>query len=184
MGRYIDRPPYEFSDRWQTSTPTANAPPLRRSINWVGRSSTRPRPTGPTHANACRRQYSKTDSGQPSKTLNPWLTDNNLTQAVNEIQQVAGTNTMAENEAIHELLIRHTTVEQDRGHGKKHQTVKFLDFDEPENNDFFALNQFRVEGPREEIKPDIVLFVNGLPLGVIECKAPDITEPRPRLLIN
>src|SRR6056297_16661 len=75
--------------------------------------------------------------------LNPWLTDNNLTQAVNEIQQVAGTNTMDENEAIHELLIRHTTVEQDRGHGKKHQTVQFLDFDEPENNDFFALNQFR-----------------------------------------
>ncbi len=112
------------------------------------------------------------------KHLNPWLTDNNLTQAVNEIQQVAGTNTMAENEAIHELLIRHTTVEQDRGHGKKHQTVKFLDFDEPENNDFFALNQFRVEGPREVIRPDIVLFVNGLPLGVIECKAPDITEPR------
>ena len=116
------------------------------------------------------------------KSLNPWLTDTNLRQAVREIQQVTGTNTMAENEAIHELLVRHTTVEQDRGHGKKHQTVQYVDFENPETNDFFALNQFPVEGPRETIIPDIVLFVNGLPLGVIECKAPTVAEPRSKAL--
>ncbi|GAB3024024.1 type I restriction endonuclease subunit R [Natronobiforma cellulositropha] len=114
--------------------------------------------------------------------LNPWLNENNLHKAVREIQQVAGTSTMDENEQIHELLVRHTTVEQDRGHGKRHQTVEYIDYENPENNDFFALNQFRVEGPVEVIKPDIVLFVNGIPLGVIECKSPQIPEPRSEAL--
>ncbi|WP_312909148.1 type I restriction endonuclease subunit R [Natronosalvus caseinilyticus] len=114
--------------------------------------------------------------------LNPWLDENNLNKVVREIQQTAGTSTMHENEQIHELLVRHTTVKQDRGHGKKHQTVKYIDYEHPENNDFFALNQFRVEGPIETIKPDIVLFVNGIPLGVIECKAPTIKEPRSEAL--
>jgi type I restriction enzyme R subunit len=110
--------------------------------------------------------------------LNPWIDENNLDKVVREIQQVAGTSTMDENEKIHEKLVRHTTVEQDRGHGKQHQTVQYIDYENPENNDFFALNQFRVSGPVETVKPDIVLFVNGIPLGVVECKSPLIQEPR------
>ena len=116
------------------------------------------------------------------KRLNPWLNENNLNKAVNEIQQVAGTSTMDENEQIHEKLVRHTTVEQDHGHGKQHQTVQYIDYENPANNDFFALNQFRVAGPVETIKPDIVLFVNGIPLGVVECKSPQIPEPRSEAL--
>ncbi|WP_323677866.1 type I restriction endonuclease subunit R [Halorubellus sp. PRR65] len=114
--------------------------------------------------------------------LNPWIDENNLNKAVREIQQVAGPSIMAENEQIHEKLVRHTSVKQDLGYGLKHQTVKYIDYENPENNDFFALNQFRVEGPMEVIKPDIVLFVNGIPLGVVECKAPTIAEPRSEAL--
>jgi len=116
------------------------------------------------------------------KRLNPWLNENNLNKAVNEIQQIAGTSTMDENEQIHEKLVRHISVEQDRGHGKQHQTVQYVDYENPENNDFFALNQFRVAGPVEVVKPDIVLFVNGIPLGVVECKSPQIPEPRSEAL--
>ena len=116
------------------------------------------------------------------KRINPWLNENNLNKAVREIQQVAGTSTMDENEQIHEKLVRHTTVEQDRGHGKQHQTVRYIDYETPEDNDFFALNQFRVAGPVEVIKPDIVLFVNGIPLGVVECKSPQIPEPKSEAL--
>ncbi|WP_201741542.1 type I restriction endonuclease [Salinigranum halophilum] len=114
--------------------------------------------------------------------LNPWIDENNLNKAVRENQQLAGTSTMDENEQIHEKLVRHTDVKQDLGHGLKHQTVRYIDYESPENNDFFALNQFRVEGPIETIKPDIVLFVNGIPLGVVECKAPTIAEPRSEAL--
>ncbi|MDS0299365.1 type I restriction endonuclease subunit R [Halogeometricum sp. S1BR25-6] len=114
--------------------------------------------------------------------LNPWIDENNLNKVVREIQQIGGASAMDENEQIHEKLVRHTSVQQDRGHGLKHQTVRYIDYEDPENNDFFALNQFRVEGPIEVVKPDIVLFVNGLPLGVIECKAPTIAEPRSEAL--
>ncbi|ELY69945.1 type I restriction endonuclease subunit R [Natrinema versiforme] len=114
--------------------------------------------------------------------LNPWIDENNLNKAAREIQQVAGTSTMHENEQIHEKLVQHTSVKQDLGRGLKHQTVEYIDYENLENNDFFALNQFRVEGPMETIKPDIVLFVNGIPLGVIECKAPGIAEPRSEAL--
>ncbi|WEL17368.1 Type I restriction-modification system, R subunit [Halorhabdus sp. SVX81] len=116
------------------------------------------------------------------KRLNPWLNENNLNKAVREIQQVAGTSTMDENEQIHEKLVRHISVEQDRGNGKQHYTVQYIDYENPENNDFFALNQFRVAGPVEVIKPDIVLFVNGIPLGVVECKSPQIPEPKSEAL--
>jgi len=109
--------------------------------------------------------------------LNPWIDENNLNKVVREIQQVTGRNTMHANQKIHNLLVEHTSVEQDEGHGKKHQTVKFIDYENPENNDFFAINQYSVEGDRETILPDIVAFVNGLPLGVIECKDPTIGPP-------
>lgn len=110
--------------------------------------------------------------------INPWISENNLDKAARRIQQVKGTNTMHENQQIHELLVRHTSVEQDLGHGNKHQTVKYIDHENPENNDFLVLNQFNVEGPQETILPDLVAFVNGIPLGVIECKDPTIAEPR------
>jgi type I restriction enzyme R subunit len=111
------------------------------------------------------------------KDLNPWLNENNLNKAVREIQQVAGRNTMHENQQIHRKLVRHTSVEQDRGHGKKHQTVQYIDYEHPENNDLLVINQFGVEGERETIHPDIVAFVNGIPLGVVECKDPTIGPP-------
>ena len=68
-------------------------------------------------------------------------------------------------------------MEQDLGKGRKGQTVKIIDFDNPDNNEFLCVNQFKVEGPNQNIIPDIVLFVNGLPLAVIECKSPYITNP-------
>ena len=51
------------------------------------------------------------------------------------------------------------------------------DFDQPDNNEFICTNQFKVEGVNQKIIPDIVCFVNGLPLVVIECKSPYTPEP-------
>ncbi|MGB9169464.1 MAG: HsdR family type I site-specific deoxyribonuclease, partial [Nitrososphaeraceae archaeon] len=69
------------------------------------------------------------------------------------------------------------TVVQNFGEGNADKTVRLFDFDNPENNDFLVTNQFQLEGLREPIYPDIVLFVNGIPLVVIECKAPSIRNP-------
>ena len=66
---------------------------------------------------------------------------------------------------------------QDLGKGNKGQTVHIIDFENPENNEFLCTNQFKVSGVNQNIIPDILCFVNGLPLAVIECKSPYITNP-------
>jgi len=64
-------------------------------------------------------------------------------------------------------------------HGGKDKTIKLIDFDHPERNDFLVINQFRVDlpGGNSFIAPDIVIFVNGIPLVVVECKSPKLTNP-------
>ena len=52
------------------------------------------------------------------------------------------------------------------------EQARVIDFETPENNDWLAVNQFTVTEPRNTRRPDIVLFLNGLPLGVIELKNP------------
>lgn len=83
------------------------------------------------------------------------------------------------NQIATDLLLKGTVVEgepqRDRG---REQTVRFIDFDHLDRNDFLIINQFRtdVSGGRTYIVPDIVLFINGIPLVVIECKSPSATE--------
>ena len=69
------------------------------------------------------------------------------------------------------------TVTQNFGHGNVEKTVRLFDFDNPENNDFLVTNQFQLHGLKQPIFPDIVVFVNGIPLVVIECKSPYIKDP-------
>jgi len=52
------------------------------------------------------------------------------------------------------------------------RSIKLIDFENPENNDFIVTNQFKLEGLKAVIRPDIVLLVNGIPLVLIECKSP------------
>ena len=88
------------------------------------------------------------------------------------------TSTLIEaNQWFWEQITQYFSVEQDLGKGRRGQTVKLIDFDLIENNEFLCVNQFKIQGAIQNIIPDIILFVNGLPLGVIECKSPYITDP-------
>lgn len=69
------------------------------------------------------------------------------------------------------------TVTQNFGEGNVEKTVKLFDFDNPKNNDFLVTNQFQLEGLKQPIYPDVVIFVNGIPLVIIECKSPYIKDP-------
>ena len=111
--------------------------------------------------------------------INPWISEENLRKVVRDLRvEGKGHPTLMEtNQTLWETLVQYISVEQDLGKGRKGQTVKIIDFDNPDNNDFLCVNQFKVEGPHQTIIPDIVLFVNGLPLAVIECKSPYITNP-------
>ena len=110
-----------------------------------------------------------------------WLTENQLDEIFRELTIHVGKNLYEANKAVHELLIKGTGTDRNELTGEStSQIVKLIDFKNPENNSFIAINQFRIVtpgGPREGIIPDIVLFVNGLPLVVIECKDKDVSEP-------
>lgn len=111
------------------------------------------------------------------KRLNPWLSEENLRKVMRELTHPNFAGLMEYNHAIYQTLVNYLSVEQDLGKGRKGQTVKIIDFDQPENNEFLCTNQFKVEGVNQSIIPDIVCFVNGLPLAVIEAKSPYIASP-------
>jgi len=68
------------------------------------------------------------------------------------------------------------TVKQYGKDGIEYKTVRFFNFDEPTKNDFIVTNQFKHLGKRTQIEADIVIFVNGIPLVLIECKKPSIRD--------
>jgi type I restriction enzyme, R subunit len=110
------------------------------------------------------------------RRLNPWLSDDNLPKAVRAVTHVAATSLIEASEKLYTILTYGIALEQDLGGGKKGQMVRFFDFEKPRNNDFLVTRQFKVKGAKKHIKPDVVLFVNGIPLVVIECKSPTLGE--------
>ncbi|NYT60629.1 type I restriction endonuclease subunit R [Alcaligenaceae bacterium] len=106
------------------------------------------------------------------KRLNPWISDENLRKVMRDITHPIHAGLMEYSYAIWQMVVNYVSVEQDLGKGRKGQTVKIIDFDEPRNNEFLCTNQFKIEGANQNIIPDILCFVNGLPLAVIECKSP------------
>jgi type I restriction enzyme R subunit len=110
------------------------------------------------------------------KRLNPWLSDDNVHKAMRAVTAVPAASIIEASEKLHTTLTYGISLEQDIGAGKKGQSVRFFDFDIPSNNDFIVTQQFRVQGAKKNIRPDIVLLVNGIPLVVVECKSPTLGE--------
>ena len=110
------------------------------------------------------------------KRLNPWLSDTNVAAAVKAVTQVPATSLAEANEKLYTSLTYGISLEQDRGDGRKSHTVRFFDFDDPDNNEWIVTRQYRVRGSKKHIIPDVVAFVNGLPLAIIECKSPTIGD--------
>ncbi len=110
--------------------------------------------------------------------LNPDLPAEALDDAFRRLNNPPGANLEARNRAFHRMLVDGVSVEYRRPDGTiKGGLARVLDFDSPLNNDFLAVNQFTVteaaaSGPASTRRPDIVLFVNGLPLVIIELKNP------------
>jgi len=114
---------------------------------------------------------------QSIKKINPWISDDNLKTVVRSLTTIENLSLIEANKKNYNSLIKYITVEQNIDGRRQNRTVKIIDFDIIENNDFIVTNQFKVAGLKENIVPDIILFVNGLPLAVIECKSPYITNP-------
>jgi type I restriction enzyme R subunit len=105
--------------------------------------------------------------------LNPDLPAEALDEAFRRMVRADGPTLEARNHAMHRMLVDGVTVEYRRPDGSiAGAQARVLDFDDPDNNDWLAVNQYTVAEDRHTRRPDVVLFVNGLPLAVIELKNP------------
>ncbi|QYK47939.1 MAG: type I restriction endonuclease subunit R [Phycisphaeraceae bacterium] len=104
-----------------------------------------------------------------------WLTDaqkEDLYEEISGVRLATGKSLLEVNEAILKLLFK-IQVDRNEVTGEEYPTVTLIDFENPDRNRFVAINQYRIDTPgrtRDHVRPDIVLFVNGMPLVVVECK--------------
>ena len=123
--------------------------------------------------------------------LNPWLSESQAESVISALERVDETG-MRRNQVIHEYLTYGLPFDDRSGGRRRTRTVHFFDFDAPQGglNEFVVTTQFRVRSGssapsvrpgREDddermVIPDLVLFVNGIPLVVMEAKSPTLTE--------
>ena len=105
--------------------------------------------------------------------LNPALPVDVLDDAFRKLIRPEGATLEARNRAFHRMLVEGVTVEYRTDAGAiRGAQVQVIEFDEPTCNDWLAVNQFTVTENQHTRRPDVVLFVNGLPMGIIELKNP------------
>jgi len=104
--------------------------------------------------------------------INPTLDYELIEYAVKQIQRLQTTELLTDNENFHKMLIEGITIEEEKDGATRGEVVKLIDFDDISSNDFVVSNQFTVIEDDNDMRPDLILFVNGLPLVVIELKNP------------
>ncbi|MDP0587767.1 MAG: type I restriction endonuclease subunit R [Candidatus Endonucleobacter bathymodioli] len=102
--------------------------------------------------------------------INPWLNGNALQKVMRKIEAVNGSSLMEINADIHQLITKADAYSLKPTPDAHPIPVKFIDFENIDNNDFLVVNQMKFKGARQNSIPDLVIFVNGLPLVVIEAK--------------
>jgi len=109
---------------------------------------------------------------QAIETINPRLAEEAREQALRQVLNLPSQNLIDNNEVFHRLLTEGIEIEVMGAEGVRGEKVWLVDFEHPENNEFVVCNQFTVIENNSNKRPDVVLFVNGLPLVVIELKNP------------
>ena len=129
-------------------------------------------------ARASRRPSSPDASPPPLKRLNRWLSRDERRQGrEGGDARSGGQPRRGEREGLHVAHLRHRARAGPRRRARKSHTVRFLDFENgPHGNEWVVTRQYKVLGSKKHVIPDIVTFVNGLPLAVIECKSPTIGD--------
>ena len=105
--------------------------------------------------------------------VNPEFAAETLEDAIRKLTHPQGSTIAARNREFHRMLVEGVTVEYREGDGSiRGGQVQVINFDSPDDNDWLAINQFTVTENQKRRRPDIVLFLNGLPLGIVELKNP------------
>ena len=111
--------------------------------------------------------------------INPWIDNDQVEEVVKQLtENLPSTGLIENNKYVLHLLLENTSVSENRQTGEKSPTVRFIDFNNCDKNRFIAVCQFRVRvpGTEQHIIPDVVLFLNGLPVVVVECKSPKVKD--------
>lgn len=138
----------------------------------------------PDGSNPLRANYKEVllleDLHAAAKRMNPHIPaphfEDCFAQAVSALRQTGNSELTARNRAIHQLLVQGIPVNYKKDDGEQviyvQDTLFVLDFAQVNNNKFVAVNQFTLEGSRGLRRPDVVCFINGLPLALLELKSP------------
>jgi type I restriction enzyme R subunit len=104
------------------------------------------------------------------KRINPTISEEAREQAIKQVLRSESQKLIADNENFHRMLVDGIDVPIQTIEGEAYKKVWLFDFQKPENNDFLAINQFTVQENNVERRPDVILFVNGIPLLILELK--------------
>lgn len=109
--------------------------------------------------------------------LNPTIPEDAREEGLRKVLRHDAPSFVGNNRSFHRMLRDCITVEYRREDGSiAGDSVRLIDFDNPDANDWLAVNQFTVIEGQNNRRPDIVVFINGLPLGIIELKIPEDTD--------
>ncbi|MDC8773354.1 type I restriction endonuclease subunit R [Paucibacter sp. hw8] len=108
--------------------------------------------------------------------LNPGIPAAAREDGLQQVLNLGIPSLLSANRAFHKLLVAGVPVQYQKDGETRGDFVRLLDWAEPANNEWWAVNQFTVKGAHHTRRPDIILFVNGLPLALIELKNPADTQ--------
>ena len=115
-----------------------------------------------------------------SSTKSTYISDANIENGIRALKELPmNEGYIAACEAVYNLITLGKAFEQSFDGDKKSITLQYIDWKYPENNVFHVTEEYNVirSTSKEHYRPDLVLFINGIPLCVIECKRPDMKEP-------
>jgi len=107
------------------------------------------------------------------RRINPNIPYDSQEEALKEIQRINSPELLNNNESFHRMLTEGVKVSYQKDGNQRGDLVWLIDFKNPENNEFVVANQFTVIEDGNTKRPDVILFVNGIPLVVIELKNPE-----------
>ena len=116
--------------------------------------------------------------------LNPLVSSDAREEALKKVLRTSSPNLLINNEIFHQYLTEGIDIEYRKDGNIRGDKVYLVDFNDPENNEFLAINQFTIVENNNNKRPDIILFVNGLPLVVIELKNPTDEKATTRNAFN
>jgi type I restriction enzyme R subunit len=117
--------------------------------------------------------------------LSPDVPQAAITEAIHQVVTTQSPQVIEDHRAFHALLLGGITVTFTDGDGvEKTKILKLIDFEHPANNEFLAISQFTIINGQKNRRPDVLLFVNGIPLGQVELKSPGTQDATAAAAVN